>query len=344
MHHSSRGLACILVSLFLGGILTFAFSSSSAQAQAVCVAPLSGPWSTAESDEIHAAEGRTYESPVFTSGRLELVGEYGEAFVLHGGGASYTFVRSDETKFGNVVYMYIDPTGAFTVRLDVETRERMKAVSVSQTGVSRRFTVNYQGSVPERAPECDCPGLDAFLHERIEDGRKMQALYANPAYWERPPGWPPPPTLEHETDSWNGNTYDRVIDGMATGKSYGEAVAELLPQEAGEEGDGGLTVDPSRPQTAEESGTLLTASTNPKTCEITVGDAHFDTSFPWIAREQTLVHEQTHKAECRRRHLGLDREPYHEHLKNPRNKALDEVAAYQADIDFISTWKAQNCE
>ena len=342
MHHSSRGLACMLVSVFLGGILTFAFSSSSAQAQAVCVAPLSGPWSTVESGEIREPAG-TIENSILTDGRLELVGEYGGAFVLHGGGASYTFVRSDETKFGNVVYMYIDPTGAFTVRLDVETRERMKAVSVSQTGVSRRFTVNYQGSVPERAPECDCPGLDAFLHERIEDGRKMQALYANPAYWERPPGWPPPPTGEFDTDPWNGNTYDRVIDGLATGKSYGEAVEELLPQEAGEEGDGGLTVDPSRPQTAEESGTLLTASTNPKTCEITINNAHFGTPFPWIAREQTLVHEQTHRGECQRRdEVYLD--TYNNHLKNPRNKGLDEVAGYQADINFISTWKAQNCE
>ncbi|MCH7638773.1 MAG: hypothetical protein IH855_04855 [Bacteroidetes bacterium] len=296
MHHSSRGLACILVSVFLGGILTFAFSSSSAQAQAVCVAPLSGPWSTAESDEIRAAEGLTYESPpVFTSGRLELVGEYGEAFVLHGGGASYTFVRSDSSNFGNVVYTYIDPTNTFTVRLDVETRERMLGMSVSQAGVSRRFTVNYQGSVPERAPECDCPGLDAFLHKRIEDGRKMQALYANPAYWERPPGWPPPPTVEFDTDPWNGNTYDRVIDGLATGKSYGEAVEAARPPTAGGHG-----VDPTRPQTAEESGTILAGSTNPVSCEITLGDAHFGTDFPWIAREQTLVHEQTHETECNR--------------------------------------------
>lgn len=44
------------------------------------------------------------------------------------------------------------------------------------------------------------------------------------------------------------------------------------------------------------------------------------------------------------RKRGLNEDTYHNHLKNPRNKGLDEVAGYQADIDFISTWKAQNCE
>ena len=351
MHHSSRGLACILVSVFLGGILTFAFSSSSAQAQAVCVvAPLSGPWSSVGTGEIHAAEVLIYESPpLFASVRLELVeygvpfaGEYGEAFVLHIRGRSYTFVRSDSSNFGNVVYTYSDPT--ITIWLNLETRERMLGMSVLQGVifpfggvVSRRFTLKYQGSVPERAPECDCPGLDAFLHERIEDGRKMQALYANPAYWERPPGWPPPHPVEFYADSWNGNTYDRVIDGLASGQSYREAVAAARPPTVGGQG-----VGPSRPQTAEESGTILAGSTNPVSCEITLGDSHFGTSFPWIAREQTLVHEQTHETECKRRR-GLYEDTYRDHLTNPRNKGLDEVAGYEADIDFISTWKAQNC-
>jgi len=323
----------LLLLVFLLPILTLTLAFSSSQAQSTCGAIRPGSWTTVVSGEIQPGSGRSQESPEFTDGHIELLDDCAETFVLYGGGASFTFVRSDKSNFGSLVYSYISPD--YTIRLDVDTPERMQGVSLSMAGVSRRFELAYHGETA-RAPECDCPGLDNFLAERMAESRAMQALYRNPTYWERPSGWPPPPTGEFETDSlWNGNVYDRVIDAIASGQSYRDAIAALDPRVE-------RTVDLSRPQTEAEAGTRFAGGTNAESCQITLGDAHLDSCFPRIEREQTRVHEGAHEAVCLSRRTSLDAR-YVEFVFEPTNKGLDEVAAYQADMDFISTWKSQNC-
>lgn len=195
---------------------------------------------------------------------------------------------------------------------------------------------------PRRRYECRCvEHLQKWIDERIEETERFQAAYQNPEYRQRPPEVPPEEL--GKARKWTTSLYaDIVATIVGNGVSYQEAVNHVVdakfPKEAldSEGFDSGDTEGNAEGGTEVDTGTVTAGGVNLKTCEVTYSDSYKQRCYPALNLESTVVHEGVHVATCKSNRLA----PF----PGVEGFADDEVAAHQAEIDFLKNFIPKNCK
>lgn len=360
----------LLLRLTIGLLLAFPFAAAAAQSSD-CPFVLSGPWTGEHDPEITTSIGVFAGDSAPGTGILEYVGRCGEGFTFRADGEEYTFLPRDlgGQQYASVPKRYSGEglTVTISIRLDVESPTRMRGrLDVTSGGGmafgTRAFTMTYAGETEDRPLACECDDLDSFesfFDDQIAEQAFFRDIYAEPRYWERPPGFP-------ERRKWDAYAYELLINGLIEGLSKGLSEEAAYRWAAGKlaERARGSGYEKSNDAASESEEAPTGASIDTGTCEITVYELDAKNCFPYLDREVKLFHERIHQGRCcsmgDARSAALTASAggeggeiparYRTAVNTPEGAGREEVRAYQATIDhlrdwrsWLPQWKGQNC-
>ncbi len=264
--------------------------------------------------ELTHAPGIRTSAGFFVGGKgkktVEVFGErHGEQISVADGNRSLVLHRREGTRYATEpeVHSERNVTMKITYAMSVSSPELMEVdLEISglaggfPAGGKRAITFRFKADAPARQAECECKGLDEYLAERVDSNEKLRDLYGNPRYQERPPAFP-------ADMNWEAEEYELLINQMAKGNTYADAVQAVLDQTR-----------------ASDSG-----AGDPGNC------------FRWIYFDELSHHMSLHSTRC----VAMKAEPrtWSDNMNIPRELGLEEARAYQATIEWLERWKADHC-
>lgn len=242
---------------------------------------------------------------------------------------------ADWTNKGGILYTGSGALGQYgTINLEWMIGNSHQAVGMNElvvpaapNGGNVAFQVFLQSIEPienRTRYECNCKDeLEVWISQQTAAAEKFRSAYANPEYHERPAGVP----AKH----WDANVYDDMI-ALMIGRGMTHAEAAKVAVEA-HFPNGEQVVDSANSDV--DTGTVTAAETNTSNCVITYTEAHRTSCYPGVEHESTVVHETVHKGACFARGI--------EGSNSVADEGQEEARAYQAEIDFLSSFIDKNC-
>ncbi len=211
-----------------------------------------------------------------------------------------------------------NPSGGTTLTLSgiaaEPPDESLQPLALSGRGADSGIAPSANATPGAKSPDpnADCPEVAATIKLQ----KFAQSLYGNGKYVEQA-------DAKHE----NANQYNRMIIGMV--QTWYDAGGGSVS------GSGGGSSTGSGPASNADTADAL-AGTDPSTCRISESMAAFRS--PAIIRNAAIAHEEVHAATCESR-APAQRSA----LDTPKNRAADEVKAYNVSITKLEKWYAENC-